>query len=187
MSDSLHDRGKAMENQFFAEKDRQLLGKIREKMAANENREALEAASGISDPAVLDSLSKSGITAESLTSVALIPLVVVAWSDDKMEDSEKAAILQSADVAGINTGTPSYQLMEYWLRKKPDTELLEAWKSYIGSLKASLDAVAYSQLKTSVMGRAENIAESAGGFLGLVNKISDSERKVLDELATAFD
>jgi hypothetical protein len=187
MSDSLQDRGKAIEDVFFAEQDKKLLDKIREEMAAKESRAALETASGISDAAALDALTESGITPESLTSIALIPLVVVAWSDDKMEDSEKAAILQAADAAGITTGTASYETMKAWLAKKPGSDLLDAWKAYVSSLKSSLDDVAFAQLKTSIIGRAEGVAEAAGGFLGLGNKISASERKVLDELAAAFD
>ena len=187
MSDSLHDRGKAMEDVFFAEQDQKLLDKIREEMSAKESRHALEVASGISDDAVLDALVENGITPESLTSVALIPLVMVAWSDEKMENSEKAAILQAAEAAGIKPGSASYDTMSSWLSKKPNHDLLDAWKSYIGALKSTLDGAAFTQLKNSIVGRAEGVAKAAGGFLGLGPKVSESERKVLDELSAAFD
>lgn len=186
MQDSLHDRGKAMEDKFFAAKDSQLLEKMRKEMAAQESRKALEAASGLTDAAVLDSLAESGITPETLTAVALIPLVAVAWADKKMEPAEKTAILQAADAAGVKSGSASYATMEAWLQAQPSADLLETWKSYVGAMSTSLDSAAYSQLKTSVIERAEAVAESAGGFLGLVHKISDVERKVLDELANAF-
>lgn len=187
MSDSLHDRGKALEDLFFAEKDQELLEKMHEEIAAQESREALQSASGISDAAVLDSLCKSGISPESLTSVALIPLVAVAWSDNKMDEAEKVAILQAADVAGITTGSVSYQTIESWLSKKPGSDLLEAWKAYIGSLKTTLEPAALAQLEVSIIGRAERVAKASGGFLGLTHKVSDSERKVLDELSATFE
>jgi len=186
MDDSLGGRGKAMEDLFFAQKDHALLEKLKNEMASSDTRDALKSASGVSDPAVLDALIGVGITPESLTSIALIPLVAVAWADKKMEAAEKAAILQAAEVAGVKPGTASYETMEAWLTEQPDGKLLESWKSYVGSLKTSLDAPAFEQLKNSVMGRAESVAESAGGFLGLVNKVSEVERKVLDDLASAF-
>ncbi len=187
MSDSLHERGQALEDRFFAEKDQALLDQMREEMAAQKSREALQSASGIGDAAVLDSLIESGITPESLTSVALIPLVEVAWSDNEMQEAEKVAILQAADIAGITTGSVSYRTIESWLSKKPGSDLLDAWKAYIGSLKSTLDSVALMQLKSSIIGRAERVAKASGGFLGLGNKVSDSERKVLDDLSATFD
>ena len=187
MSDSLHDRGKAIEDLFFAENDKKLLDKIRKEMGDKESRYALETASGIKDAAALDALVASGITPESLTSVALIPLVAVAWSDNKMEAAEKTAILKAAEVAGIQTGSASYATMESWLHTKPKPELLETWKAYVHSLKSTLDGPSFGQLKTSIIGRAEDVAKSAGGFLGLGNKVSDSEQKVINELSKAFD
>lgn len=187
MEDSLHERGKAMEDLFFKQTDEKLLDNLRHEMEAKETRDALQAASGIGDAAVLDALIEAGITPESLTSISLVPLVIVAWADKKMESAEKSAILQAADVVGVKTGTVGYATIVNWLEKHPKPELLKAWKAYIAALKTTLDAAAYTQLKHSILGRAEQVAESAGGFLGLVNKVSDAERNVIDDLRKAFD
>jgi hypothetical protein len=74
--------------------------------------------------------------------------------------------------------------MSVWLESRPDESLTEAWKNYMGALKESLDPPAFNQLKAHIIKRAENVAQSAGGFLGLGNKVSDSERKTIDELAS---
>ncbi len=186
MDDSLKGRGKAIEDLFFAEKDQKLLEKIREEAASKEVREALQSASGIEDTATLDALVEAGISPESLASVALIPLVAVAWADRKMEDAEKAAILKAAEAGGIDPGSASYETMQSWLGKQPGGDLLDAWKAYIVAFKASLDPAVASQLKTSILGRAKSVAEAAGGFLGL-SKISHAEQRVLDDLAKTFD
>ena len=141
-------------------------------------------ASGIEDAAVLDSLIDCGITPESMASVALIPLVAVAWADNKMEENEKEAILKAANEAGVSEGSASHQSIAAWLDNRPDSSLTEAWKNYMGALNESIDPVAFNQLKAIVIRRAENVAEAAGGFLGLGNKVSDAERKVIDELAS---
>lgn len=186
MDDSLNSRGKAMEELFFKEKDQQLLEKIRNEAASKEQREALQNASGIEDAAVLDALTATGITPESLMSVSLIPLVAVAWADKKMEDAEKAAILQAAEAGGIDPGSASYETMKSWLEQQPGKELLDAWKSYIVAIKDNLEPAVAAQLKTSILGRAESVAKSAGGFLGIGNKVSSEEQKVLGDLANTF-
>ena len=187
MEDSIHERGKAIENLFFAEADQKLLDKLRQELASEESRDGLAAASGIQDVAVLDQLLANQITPASLTCVGLIPLVAVAWADGVMQDGEKNAILQAADIAGVKMATPSYATLDRWLRVRPEPELLESWKAYIAAIKGNLDPSAMNQLKHSILERAETVAQAAGGFLGLGNKVSNSERKVLDELAAAFD
>ena len=119
-----------------------------------------------------------------MASVALIPLVAVAWADNKMEENEKEAILKAANEAGVSEGSASHQSIAAWLDNRPDASLTEAWKNYMGALNESIDPVAFNQLKAIVIRRAENVAEAAGGFLGLGNKVSDAERKVIDELAS---
>ena len=77
--------------------------------------------------------------------------------------------------------------MASWLEKRPKPELLDAWREYVSQLKGSLDAASYSLLRTNVLQRAQQIAEAAGGFLGLGEKVSAQERAVLDDLASAFN
>jgi hypothetical protein len=42
-------------------------------------------------------------------------------------------------------------------------------------------------LRDELLGRARQVAEATGGFLGLGNKISPEEQVVLDELAKVFE
>ena len=184
MSDSLHDRGQAIEDVFFTARDQELIQKLKQELAASEIREAMATASGVNDEAVLDRLIECGISPASMASVALIPLVAVAWADNKMEANEKDAILKAASLAGVVENSASYQAISAWLDSRPDASLTDAWKDYMGALKESLDPPAFNQLKALIIRRAENVAESAGGFLGLGNKVSESERKTIDELAS---
>ena len=185
MSDSHQNRGKALEDLFFANKDQELMAKLRGELVTEKKLEALSAASGITDPETLDMLSSNEVTPETLTAVSLIPLVAVAWADGKMEDGERAAILKAANGADVSEGSASYELLESWLQSNQPDGLLIAWKTYVGSLKGSLEPAALGQLKNSVLKRATDVAKSAGGFLGL-STISEVEQKVLDELEQAF-
>ena len=69
---------------------------------------------------------------------------------------------------------------------KPSTVLLDAWIHYTRALCERLSASERQTLKNELMGRARSVAESAGGFLGMGNKISDAEQTVLHELEAAF-
>jgi hypothetical protein len=186
MSDHLEDRGNLMESLFYKRRDQELLQKIRDERADKELRCQLIAASGLDDAETIDALIDAGITADSLTAVAMIPLVAVAWADRQMESAEKTAILQAADDSGIDKGSSSYDLLNVWLSDRPEADLLDAWKAYVGAVKQHTDATNVNQLKSVVMGKAKQIAEATGGILGFGNKTSEVEQKILDELSAAF-
>ena len=183
--DDLQGRGNALENAFFLDRDQELLQKLKAEVAGKETQDAMRSVSGIDDDAVLDQLIKAGVTPESLSAVSLIPLVSVAWCDRSMEAKEKQAILDAAAASGIEKDSASSELLNSWLDAQPGNELLDMWKSYVGSLKGSLDDTSYSQLKASVINRAEAVAESAGGFLGIAS-VSDAEKKAIADLSAAF-
>ncbi len=187
MDDSLQERGRAMEDLYFQQKDQQLLEKLKKELLQQESLQALERASGIKDAAVLERLSAIGISAESLAALGLIPLVAVAWADDHLDDGEKQAVLQAADISGIDKDSTAHQLLESWLAKKPDSDYLTAWEAYIGQLRGQLDSPTFEQLKLHIVTRAEDVAKAAGGFLGLGSKISGREQAMLDRLAKAFE
>lgn len=185
MDESLFERGKALEERFFKQQDQQLLDQLRAEMQAEEGRKALASVSGISDDAVLDALVANEVSAESLTSVSLIPLVVVAWADGVMEGKERDAILQAAGLAGIEQGSASYKLLQNWLEAQPTSDLFDSWKAYVSALKGGLEPAAFGQLKTCVVGRAKSVADAAGGILG-IGTTSAKEAQVLADLEKAF-
>ena len=183
--DDVQGRGKALENKFFGDRDKELLAKLRAELDGKQSRDALRAVSGIDNDEVLDKLIGVGVTPESLTAVSLIPLVSVAWCDASMEPKEKETVLNAATSAGLEKGSASSDLLGSWLSNRPGDDLLDAWKAYVGVLKESLDETAFGQLKASVLNRSENVAEAAGGFFG-VGSVSDKEKKSLAELAACF-
>ncbi len=185
MDGSLFERGKTLENNFFRERDQQLVDKLRAELKQSEAREALAKASGISDDSVLDAMLASKVTAESLTGISLVPLVTVAWADGVMEAKEIAAITEAATQSGIAADSAAHGLLKSWLDEKPSADLLTSWKEYVSALKESLDEAAFGQLKSTVIGRARQVADAAGGILGF-GKTSDVESSVIDDLEKAF-
>ena len=187
MTDSLHERGKALEDSFFRLQDNQLLEQLRREMETRSAIESLKAASGITDLETLELLVEHQVTAETMTSLAMVPLVGIAWADDKLTHDEKSAILKAAHQTGIEEGSAAHRLLDSWLSQKPDDELWEAWKQYVQALKAKMKPAPFNQLKQTILRRAEEVAKVAGGILGTtVGAISIYEEKKLNELRDAF-
>ena len=184
MSDELlGDRRKALEESFFAKESDKLRKALQDKGEAKDKKEALSAASGITDDAVLEKLIALDIRSDTLAALSLVPLVEVAWADGTMDDNERSAILSAAKDAGLSA--ESRALLDGWLVTKPSYKALLAWKDYVGALASAMDTATKDKLKQDLLGRARIVAESAGGFLG-VGKISSEEEEKLKELAHAF-
>ena len=182
MSDEfLGERRRVLEDSFFALRDRELMEKLKKSV----KQEALADVCGIKNPAVLQGLVDANISPETITALALVPLIAVAWADGKIAPEERDAIFSATESAGIDSDSVCRQLLDSWLTEPPGAELVEAWKGYIGALGSSASAAAVETLRNDVLDHARQIAHAAGGILG-VGSISKSEKAVIDDLASAF-
>lgn len=182
----LHDRRKALEDEFFRKENDRLAAELRLKRLTAEAKAEIGGATGIRDEAVLDRLVEFGIGAETLTALTLVPLVEIAWADGEIDAKERAAILDGAREQGIADGSPSLALLQEWLAHRPPPRLLAAWRDYVGVLCDEMEPEERKALKRDVLARARAVAEAAGGFLGLGSKISREEEQVYRVLETAF-
>jgi len=186
MSDnSLEERGRALENQFFDKENKAKLAAMKDKMEGQQSREELRKASGMTDEAVLDKLVHLGLRANTIAALSLVPLIHVAWADGTIQDNERNAILQGAHGKGLEQGTDGYELLQTWLSKKPDDELFDAWEAYIKALAGQLNDEQNRLLKNQIVGFAKMVATSAGGILGF-GKVSGTEEKALARIEAAF-
>jgi hypothetical protein len=182
---TLEERGRALENQFFDKENKQKLAAMKDKLEGQQSREELRKASGMTDEAVLDKLVALGLRANTIAALSLVPLIFVAWADGSVQDNERNAILQGAHGKGLESGTDGYELLTTWLQKKPTDELFDAWEGYIKALASQLNDEQNRLLKNQIVGFAKMVATSAGGILGF-GKVSGSEEKVLERVEGAF-
>jgi hypothetical protein len=183
----LGDRKKALEESFFSKHNAKLLERMKAEKKKKAAREALAEISGIDDEEVLRKLTELDIGADTWAVISLVPLVEVAWADGKMDEKERNAVLASAEANGVLRGTPGHELLEYWLARRPDARLLEVWGEYMVGLCAKLDADEKAAIEQKIIGRAREVAQAAGGFLGLGSKISPEEEAMLRGLDKAFE
>jgi hypothetical protein len=179
----LRDRGRSLEDEFFRREDQRLTKRLTELKAAENTREALAKASGITTPAVLDQLLKLGIHAETLAALSVVPLVEVAWADGDLDGKERRAIVEGAGIARESTAGA---LLDAWLDRRPDAKLLTAWTQTVQAMRDQLAPDDRARLKTSLLERARAVASASGGIFGVGSKVSRAEAEMLATLEAAF-
>lgn len=182
----LFDARRTLEDAFFRKRDAILAEQFHKLEKMKETKQALQKVSGITDEKVLDKLVALNVRPETLASLAMVPLVEIAWADKSMSDEERDAILKAATKNGFAKGSIDYALIEGWLARRPPNSMLEAWTQYIRGLCANLNKTQIAHLRDELIGHAQDIARASGGFLGLTSKISTAEQAMIDRLKAAF-
>ncbi|HEX4768817.1 MAG TPA: hypothetical protein VH414_21340 [Lichenihabitans sp.] len=177
--DFLADRGKGLEDAFFARQDALLRQRLAELDEMSDRKVALAQASGIADAVVLDRLMGLGMSSALLAAISLVPLVTVAWADGQIEPEEREVVLASAERSGLDKAHPGYALFAGWLDRKPQALLFETWTSYMAALLPVLSVEARRSLETDIVERSRAVAEAAGGFLRIAGRTSAAEKSVL--------
>jgi len=183
---SLQDRQHTLEDAFYREDTETYRVQLKLREEEENALGDLATASGIGDEAVLRKLAGLGIRADTLAALTLIPLIEVAWADGKMDAEEREAALSGAESTGIPKESPSHGLLRIWIEEQPAPDLVDAWSEFISALCGEFSDEQAERLGSNILGRAREVAEAAGGFLGLGPKVSKQERAVLDRLARAF-
>ena len=186
MDMNLYESGLLLEEAFFRKRDAELIEQHRKIEKMERTRAALAEISGIHDPKVLDKLIALDVSPEVLASIAVVPLIEIAWADGHVDAQEHKAVLAAVAENGMGKGSVDYDLFDNWLNHRPPAGLLDAWVHYIEGLCATMSVQECQALKTELIGRARNVAEAAGGILGIMFKISSQERAVLKKMENAF-
>lgn len=181
----LKDRRESLEEEFFHKLQSDQIETLRAELERKEGREQLQAASGIADEAVLDQLAALGLSGVTMAALSMVPLVWVAWADGGVQEEERQAVLKAAHDRGIEEAGAAHQILAGWLAKKPKQVLFDAWAGYTRALADSLVPAQRAQLRGQIVGLARQVAESAGGFLG-IHRISHKEEVALEAIEAAF-
>jgi hypothetical protein len=181
MSDLLSERGRALEDKFFAERDRQLLDAIRLKAEAEQATSALGEQTGVTDGPLLTKLVQLGVRVDTLAAFAVVPLLHVAWGDDVLDTSERQAILLEAASSGLSSESPAFALLEAWLTRSPNRDLFVAWRAFHADLVPLLTVEDRQSLADDLLTRCERVARASGGVFG-IGAVSSGERAALAEL-----
>ena len=152
-----------LEERFFSEVVNQLLEKLRKELTTEQSAEGIMRVTGITDEKLAEEIASMQITAETLSAFRLVPLVAVAWADDRVEENERYAITLCAEKAGIAQDDAAMGLLLSWTKKRPPDELIDAWCDYAKALAASLNGEHRDALRKEVLSEVKTVAASCGG------------------------
>ncbi len=76
------------QRRFFNEVEDAIVDRLHAEARSESAREALARQTGISDASLLSELTELGFTTRTLIALRLIPLVLVAWADHRIDTGE---------------------------------------------------------------------------------------------------
>ena len=186
MSDALNDRRKELEEAFFAKQNQQAVEKLKAEKHKAMSKEGIKEVTGISNDEVLQQLVGLNLNQETISALALFPLVEIAWADGVVDAKEVAAVLDAVHSAGVLKGSAAHTLLEGWLKLKPPAAWHQAWSNYVQALCAGMKPDERVLLKNELLGKAQQVASASGGILGLGGKVNKAEKDMLKKLEEAF-
>ncbi len=167
------------EEEYFMKRDAELRQRMREDMEAKAAKAALAEEIGSDDnPELLDRLRRLGIDADAARGLHLMPLVEVAWADGTVSQQERVTIMRAAAAHGIAPGSEAGHFLATLLEKRPSTELMANIRGILKDLLA-----AQGVQPDNLIEACHTVAEASGGFLGLGNRVSEDEQRVIDQIA----
>ncbi|MFO1394990.1 MAG: hypothetical protein U1F09_14625 [Steroidobacteraceae bacterium] len=134
-------------------------------------------------------LSELRIPREAYRLLTLLPLVHVAWADGRIQPAERKLIMGVAEQRGLleHGGRAT---LELWLSTPPSAEQLHKDLRCLNVLSHERGGLADEFDEDSLqllLAQCQDVADAAGGLLGLVPARRDAELAALKEIAAALD
>lgn len=180
--DALRDRGRALEEEYFRRKDRELIEKLRQRSADEETRRALGATAGVNDPELVHELHALGFTPETVKLLPFLPVLQVAWAEGGVTPVERYLIEKLATTRGITPGSEADAQLMDWLAARPSEEVFAGATRLISALLEAGAPVLSDLSADELLRHCEQVASVSGGMLG-IGGISSEERELLKSIA----
>ena len=183
--DIFTEREQGFEEEYFLRKERELIEKMRQKLAAEKLRQQMEEATGIHDAEVIAALQELGYTPETVQLLHLVPLIQVAWASGDIHKKEREMVIAAARQRGVLPGSPADLQLNEWLTRQPPHAFFVNTLRAIRIFIAALPAAEQADARQDLVSYCTRIAEASRSLLGF-GIISDDERQALEEIARAL-
>ena len=180
--DAFKERGKALEDEYFHRKERELVAKMREKAQAEAGRQELGAQTGVADAQLLADLQELGYTPETISLLHLVPLVQMAWAEGHVSMRERDLIIEAARARGVEADSAADAQLKGWLASRPSEALFTTTLRAIAAMLASRPESEREAGRADLMSYLTSIASASGGVLGF-GAVNDQERAVLERVS----
>ena len=183
--DAFAERGRALEDEYFRKRDRELIDKLRRAAETDQARGELSKQTGVTDPALLADLQDIGLTADTVVLLPLVPAVELAWAEGDVTPAERQLVVSIARTRGIAEGSAPDRLLNTWLASRPTPEQFARARRLLSALLDSGAQVAKDLTADQLVKYCEQIASASGGLFGLpMRAVSMEERNLLTRIAS---
>ena len=180
--DAFTKRGRALEEEYFRKKDRELIEKIRQAAATEQARKDLGRKAGLEDPQLIQELQDLGFTPETVGLLPLVPVIQMAWAEGGITKAERELILRLARSRGIEAGSAADRQLTEWLTHQPAEAVFARATRLIRAMLDSTPGQTGDLSADDLVKYCEEIASASGGMLG-IGRISAEERALLSSIA----
>jgi hypothetical protein len=181
--DSLHERGRALEEEYFRKKDRELIEKMQRAAREDEERRDLSIKTGLREPELLNELQALGFTPETVSLLPLVPVIQVAWADGGVEAAERTVLTKLARTRGIAENSPADDQLQLWLSTRPDDAVFASATRLIRAMLQGQGPEVAGLTADDLVKYCETIASASGGIFGFIRRLSPDERVLLTAIA----
>jgi hypothetical protein len=184
--DSLAERGRALEEEYFRRRDRELVEKMRQAAAAEAARGEMGRATGLQDATLLKELQELGFTPETVILLPVVPLLEMAWAEGEITAAERSLIEKFARGRGVAEHTAADEQLTQWMTSRPDGAVFRGAGRLIAAMFSSGSTQPGGQLTIDdLVAYCEQVASASGGLLGMrLGSISSEEKALLTRIAS---
>lgn len=166
---------------FFSEVEQMIVDRLHDEAESPEGRAELVRSTGINDETLIDELIQLGVTADGVVALRLFPLVLVAWSGDATDADERNTVMAEALRLGIREDSTAWVLLNTWLKHRPPSITVDAWKRYTKDMFASMSTTSRRRMIEFMEKEMTAVAKASGGHFGL-GKISKQEAATIKRM-----
>lgn len=184
--DTFAERGRALEEDYFRKKDRDLVEKMRQAAAAEQARGEIGQQTGLTDPALLQELLDLGFAPDTVVLLPLVPVLEVAWAEGGITPAERDLLISLARSRGIEAGGAADRQLTLWMTSKPEPAVFQRAGRLIAAMLSSGTGQAGAALTADkLVEYCEQIAAVSGGIFGTsLRSITGEERALLTRIAS---
>ena len=184
------DRKRTVEEEYFRQQELELIERLRQRTAQENERQEMAATLGVTDAEILNTLQEMGYTRATLSLLYLVPQVQVAWAEGSVSKSERELILEAARLRGIEAGSAAYEQLIGWLNEQPAEEFFERTLRVISALLQTLPPERREASKRDLVAYCTQVAGISGGLAGFLSfggKVCKEEREMLQRIAAQLE
>ena len=170
------------EKEYFHRLDCQLIQKMRERAAREEEHRRMAELYRIEDLQLLEALEKLGYTHRTIVLLELVPLIELAWSDGSVSSAERDWILRFARARSITEDMPSWRQLTSWLDHCPSPAFFEGTWRAIKAHAAFLSAEERTAAREVIIRACTDFAAATCQRFGWHGRICAAKRRVLEEI-----